>query len=170
MSTVMVQSDSGSVEPSLGRLAEAEDLIKKSMYFSMGAGLIPLPVVDFVAVSGIQVEMLRRLSKIYDVPFLEEKGKKLLGVLIGGSMSSSLAPVLGELVKFIPIVGPTLSALSMPVVAGASTYAVGKVFIQHFESGGTFLTFDPEAVREYYKDQFTKGKSLASEAAKNVAK
>ena len=37
----------------------------------------------------------------------------------------------------------------MPVIAGAA-YAVGKVFIQHFASGGTFLTFDPEKVRAHY--------------------
>ena len=33
----------------------------------------------------------------------------------------------------------------------ASTYAVGQIFIQHFESGGTLLTFDPERVRAHYR-------------------
>ena len=27
---------------------------------------------------------------------------------------------------------------------------MGKVFIQHFESGGTFLDFDPDKVRSYF--------------------
>ena len=50
----------------------------------------------------------------------------------------------------------------MPALAGASTYAVGKVFVQHFESGGTFLNFDPEDVRDYYAEQFEKGKAAAA--------
>ena len=28
--------------------------------------------------------------------------------------------------------------------------SVGRVFIQHFASGGTFLDFDPESVRKHF--------------------
>jgi hypothetical protein len=41
---------------------------------------------------------------------------------------------------------------------------MGKVFIQHFESGGTFLTFDPQQVRDYYAQQFEKGKEEVSKS------
>ena len=36
-------------------------------------------------------------------------------------------------------IGQSTGAITMPVIAGASTYAIYKVFVQHFESGGTFL-------------------------------
>ena len=49
------------------------------------------------------------------------------------------------------------------ILGGASTYAIGKVFVQHFESGGTILTFDPQRVREYYEQQFEKGKKEVKE-------
>lgn len=145
--------------------ANAQELVKNSMYVSMAAGLVPVPVFDFIAVGGIQIEMLRRLSHLYGVTFMEGKVKNILAALIGGSFPSSFAPVLAGLTKMIPVVGTTLGAVSMPLVAGASTYAVGKVFIQHFESGGTFLTFDPAAVRAYYAEQFKEGKTLAATAA-----
>jgi uncharacterized protein (DUF697 family) len=143
---------------------EAHDLIKKSMYASIAAGLVPVPVFDFLAVTGIQLEMLRRLSHLYGVTFMEGKGKNALAALIGGSFPSSVTPLVVSLVKAIPIVGSTVGALSLPLIAGASTYAVGKVFIQHFESGGTFLTFDPEQVRTYYAEQFKEGKTVAASA------
>jgi len=54
----------------------------------------------------------------------------------------------------------------MPVVSGAFTYAIGKVFIQHFASGETFLTFDPEKVRDYYTEMFEEGKKVAAEISK----
>jgi hypothetical protein len=41
-----------------------------------------------------------------------------------------------------------------PVLAYAMTKAVGGVFIMHFESGGTLLTFDPKAFREYFIKEF----------------
>jgi hypothetical protein len=36
------------------------------------------------------------------------------------------------------------------------------VFIQHFESGGTFLDFNPDEVKEYFKAQFEEGRKLAT--------
>jgi uncharacterized protein (DUF697 family) len=150
-------------------LAHAEELIKKSMYVSMAAGLVPVPVFDFLAISAIQLDMIRRLSKIYDIPFMEGKVKNLLGAVIGGSFPSSVAPLFAGLSKMIPVVGWTIGAVTLPLAAGASTYAIGKVFIQHFESGGTFLTFDPKAVRAYYEEQFKKGKTLAAAAEKTPA-
>jgi uncharacterized protein (DUF697 family) len=142
----------------------AEDLVKKSMYISMAAGIVPVPLFDFLAIAGIQLEMIRRLSHLYNVPFMEGKVKNLLGALIGGSFPSSVAPLFAGLSKMIPIVGSTIGAVTLPLAAGASTYAVGKVFIQHFESGGTFLTFDPKSVRAYYEEQFKEGKTVAAKA------
>jgi hypothetical protein len=43
--------------------------------------------------------------------------------------------------------------------ASASTYAVGRVFIQHFESGGTFLDFDPDKVRAHFEAEFKKAQT-----------
>jgi hypothetical protein len=49
------------------------------------------------------------------------------------------------------------STISYPVAAGASTYAVGKVFMLHFESGGTLLDFDPAKMKNYYRETYRKG-------------
>ena len=147
-------------------IEHAQQLVTKSMYVSMAAGLVPVPLFDFVAVTGVQIEMLRRLSHLYGVTFFEGKVKNILAALVGGSFASSFAPLFASLTKMIPVVGSAVGALTLPIVAGASTYAVGKVFIQHFESGGTFLTFDPKAVREYYAAQFKEGQIVAAESEK----
>ncbi|MDD5272247.1 MAG: DUF697 domain-containing protein [Methylovulum sp.] len=149
-------------------LADAEELVKKSMYVSMAAGLVPVPMFDFLAISTIQLEMIRRLSHIYGIPFMEGKVKNLLGAVIGGGLTSSVGPLAASLSKMIPVVGWSIGAVTLPLTAGASTYAIGKVFIQHFESVGTFLTFDPKAVRAYYAEQFKEGKIIA-EANKTAA-
>ena len=49
----------------------------------------------------------------------------------------------------------------MPVFSGAATWAIGKVFIQHFASGGTFLDFDPKKVKDYFMDLFKQGQEIA---------
>ena len=50
----------------------AKKLVDRFAIWSGVAGLIPLPVVDVLAVGGLQVQMLRRLSQIYDVRVLRK--------------------------------------------------------------------------------------------------
>jgi uncharacterized protein (DUF697 family) len=137
-------------------------VIRSHVLVSMGVGLIPVPLLDMVGITGVQLNMLRNLAKIYEVPITEHKLKSLLATLVGGGGSIPVAGVLTSLVKVIPVVGQTIGTVSMPITAGAITYAVGKVFLQHFASGGTFLSFDPDKVKDYYEEMLEKGKSVAS--------
>jgi uncharacterized protein (DUF697 family) len=125
--------------------------------WSGAAGLIPLPLVDVAAVGGVQIQMLRRLSEIYGVPFSENRGKSILaslaGALIPASTATSTAVGFSSLIKGLPGVGTAIGALSMPVFSAAATYIIGKVFIQHFASGGTLLDFNPPDYREFIKAQ-----------------
>ena len=129
----------------------------------MGVGLIPLPVVDLVALMGIQLNMIRKIAAEYDVPFKQDIGKSIISSLMGGVLPVTVGCALASLIKFIPLIGQTTGAVTMPVVSGAATYAIYKVFVQHFESGGTFLDLDPAKVKAYFKEQFTKGKKVATD-------
>ncbi len=149
-----------------GRMAWTGDVIKSHSYGAAGVGLIPLPAVDFVALTAIQANLLRKLSAFYNVPFTEEIGKKVIGALVGGYAPVAFAMPVASLVKMVPVIGQTAGILAMSAIAGASTYAIGKVFVQHFESGGTFLNFNPAAVREYYREQFKEGREIVGEAPK----
>jgi uncharacterized protein (DUF697 family) len=60
---------------------QAQDIVQKSMYAAMAAGIVPIPMFDFLAVTGIQLDMLRRLSNLYNVEFTQNKGKNILGAL-----------------------------------------------------------------------------------------
>ena len=147
------------------RLSNANDAVKNHMLASMATGLIPIPIVDFVALTGIQLNMLHSLGKQYDVPFSNNVGKSILSSLLGGLIPVNLGKwAAGSLAKLIPIGGTAAGMVSTAIFGGASTYAVGKVFIQHFESGGTFLTFDPNKVREHFAAEFAKGKEEATAA------
>ncbi|MBF0396357.1 MAG: DUF697 domain-containing protein [Desulfobacterales bacterium] len=141
---------------------QIDKLIRNNVLVSMGFGLIPIPLVDFAAITGVQLNMIRILAKMYEVPFSKDKGKHIIASLIGGTIPASFGGILTSLVKVVPIIGQTTGALVMPVLAGGTTYAIGKVMVQHFASGGTFLNFNPEQVKEYYSDMLSKGKEVAS--------
>jgi uncharacterized protein (DUF697 family) len=135
----------------------ASRLVDRFSLWSGAAGLIPIPIVDMAAVGGVQLQMLRRLSEIYGVPFSENRGKSIIaslaGAVIPASTATTTAVGVGSMVKSFPGVGTAVGALTMPVFSAGATYVIGKVFIQHFASGGTLLDFNPPDYREFIKDQ-----------------
>ncbi len=140
----------------------ANSIIKNHMIWSMGAGFIPVPIADLFAVSAIQLDMIRQLCKLYEIDFKQTEGKAIITTLTG----SGLARLGARAVKFIPGVGSILGGITMSVLSGASTYALGEVFKKHFETGGTFLDFDPDRLKKYYHEKFEKGKEVAEELRK----
>ena len=69
-------------------------------------------------------------------------------------------------IKIIPGIGTVVGGMTMAVLSGASTYALGEVFKKHFETGGTFLDFDIDRLTKMYKEKFEKGKKVAEEIKK----
>ena len=69
----------------------ASKLVDRFSLWSGAAGLIPIPLVDMAAVGGVQLQMLRRLSEIYGVPFSENRGKSIIASLAGAVIPASTA-------------------------------------------------------------------------------
>lgn len=139
-------------------------IVNKYMLWSMGAGIIPIPLVDMAAVTGVQLKMIKEISIVYDVEFSDVKGKSIITALLGSIIPNSLsAGFLGSAFKLVPFIGWYAGSVSMSVFSGAATYAIGKVFMQHFASGGTLLEFNPETMRKYFKEEFEKGKAKVKE-------
>jgi uncharacterized protein (DUF697 family) len=150
---VMKNSASAPLQPSKDRTEHANKLVERFAVWAGAAGLIPLPFVDLIAVGGLQLQMLRRLSQIYDVSFAENRGKSLITSLAGAAIPASSGLGAAEMLKAIPLIGTAIAALVTPTLAAGLTYAIGKVFIHHFETGGTLLDFNPPDYREFLKGQ-----------------
>jgi uncharacterized protein (DUF697 family) len=131
----------------------AAKLVDRFAVWSGVAGLIPLPFVDVLAVGGLQLQMLRRVSQLYDVQFSENRGKALIASIAGTMIPVTSGMGAASALKSVPILGMVASAFVMPVLSAGATYAIGKAFIQHFESGGTLLDFNPPDYKEFIKAQ-----------------
>jgi uncharacterized protein (DUF697 family) len=162
----MADTSTGSAEPhkdestspaataaTAGHEETASKLVDRFAVWSGVAGLIPLPVVDILAVGGLQVQMLRRLSQIYDVEFSENRGKAVIAALAGTMIPATSGMGAASALKAVPILGAIASGFVMPVLSAGATFAIGKAFVQHFESGGTLLDFNPPDYREFVKAQ-----------------
>ena len=141
--------------------SQASNIINKHVITAMGASLVPIPLFDLVALSSVQLKMLYSLTKLYEIPFSKNLGKSAIVSLLGGVMPTSAAMTLASLAKAVPGLGTATGVISVSVLGGATTYAIGSVFTQHFESGGTLLDFDPKKMREFFSNKLAEGKEVA---------
>lgn len=133
---------------------KANKITTRRTIYAAGAGLIPFPMIDIATLLGVQVIMIRDISRVYGVDFKEQRVRSLITTLVGdlgavGVMSG---------VKAIPIVGSLLGGFSTSVTGAAATYALGKVFTQHFDQGGTLLNFDPVKSKKYFQEAYEEGR------------
>ncbi len=148
------------------KTAQAEQTIKRHALAAIGVGVVPLPWLDLAALAGLQLNLVRSLAGLYGVEFSSQLGKSAIGALLGGGVPVSFAANLGQLAKGLPGLGWVIGGASVALFGAASTYAIGKVFVQQFESGNTLLSFDPAQVRAYYAQQYEQGQQ---EVRKNFA-
>jgi uncharacterized protein (DUF697 family) len=156
----VVTPDKGKISPSRAkaggtaatdgdRRSHSTKVVERFSFWSGVAGLLPVPFIDLAAVAALQIQMLRVISREYDVPFSENRGKALIAGIFGTVIPVSTGVGMASVVKSIPIAGTAVGALATPALAMAATYAIGMVFIQHFASGGTLLDFEPPNYREF---------------------
>jgi len=137
--------------PTDERRAYARKLVERFSLWAGAAGLLPIPVADLAAVAGLQIQMLRRLSQVYDVPFSRHRGKALLAGFAGTMIPASTGIGMASLIKSVPIAGSAIGVMTTPALAVAATYVIGLAFVEHFASGGTLLDFDPPDYKEFIK-------------------
>lgn len=135
----------------------ADNLIKEHTLYAMGLGAVPIPLVDFVGVVAVQLDLTHRLCELYRVPYYEAQGKAIISALAG----TSLARIGSSLLKAVPVFGSILGGVSSVILSGASTYATGEVLKRHFTEGGTLDNLNADDFREYYNEQMERGKSVA---------
>jgi uncharacterized protein (DUF697 family) len=134
----------------------ATEVIKRYAAYAAGAGLIPIPSLDMAVIAGVEYKMLVEIAKVYDVPFENDRVRPIIGAVIGAYVSTEVGyGIGGSLLKSVPLFGTVFGVLSVPAYAAGLTWAVGRVFMQHFASGGTLLDFDPAKVRAYFASSKT---------------
>ena len=148
------------------RLAAAEKIVRKNVYWTAGVGCVPVPIVDLVGIAAFQAAMIKQLSTLYGVKFSDHLAKNLVTALLGTLSARVItAGIVGSIFKFIPGIGAVIGGLlAVPAVAGAVTYAIGRVFIKHFEDGGTLLNLDVEKTKNFFQSQYKVGQKVATAA------
>jgi len=141
------------------RTEHAYAIVGRYWKWSAAAGLIPVPLIDIAAVTGLQLKMIAELAEHYEVPFSRDRAKSVVGSLTAAVsppiLAGTLFGLLGPVFKVVPGVGTVIGVVTTPLLNAASTLALGRIFVQHFESGGTLLDMNPAEIEEHYRKELT---------------
>ena len=107
--------------------------------YSIVGGIVPLPLVNAASVTAINLRMVKVLSELYGVPFVRDRARAVIIALMGGIMPTGVGALTTATLLYI-IPGSSLLGLAMSsVTAAACTRGIGRIFVEHFESGATTL-------------------------------
>lgn len=138
----------------------AQNIVKTHIVAGMALGFIPLPVMDMVASSAVQANLLRNLCTHYTVDFDEHVSRCVLSSMLRGALPVLMVLGLSSVVKIIPGLGTLGGGISMTLLVGATVYASGQVFIRHFEAGGSLQNFNSLHWQAFFQQQFEEGKAF----------
>ena len=116
--------------------------------------LVPTLLAEWILLPAIQLALIHKLCEIYEQKFVINAAKAKIAVFLAWLLTLLFAAPFSVILRHVPLIGMSWRHISTALIGSASTYAIGKVFILHFESGGTLLTLDPAKLWEYYREQF----------------
>ena len=149
-------------------ILRAENCIKNHVIAAMGVGLIPSGLVDVVGITAIEIKLICNLAKVYSFPV----PNKLVVYKILISLFGSLGVVYFSTkmhFKGVPLIGHAVYVGLLSGTGGAAVYAVGKIFQEHYESDGTFLSKDNKYIRNYFKEKYQEGKDVVKHYVKEAS-
>lgn len=151
--------------------AVVDATIRKSMMGTMAFGVVPFPAAGMVGITAINLDLTRRLSKLYGVEFKEGAARKVIASVLGAA-SAMLAGrgVENIILDVIGPVGVPAALVSIPLSFGGCTYAVGRMFANHFERGGTFADANVSAMKEGFQAAYRESREWLGDVIKGKKK
>lgn len=164
------KADAAANDLDAARAAHAATIIRNHVLAGAATVVVPVFLLDSAALAGVQLNLVRELAKVYGQDFRADLVRPAIATLFATVAPKAIASSgLSALVANLPIVGTAYRWVALPGFNAAFTYAIGKVFQQHFASGGTFLTFDPTKVKGYFMSQYNKVRGKKADEAADAA-
>lgn len=141
----------------MSRLTQrADSCIRNHTGFAMAAAVVPVPVADIGAITAVEIDMLRALTKIYGLKWTDQLGKQALGIAAAATGGTA---IWASIAKLVPGLGTAVGGAIQMTVAGSVCYALGKAYQTHLETGGEVI--DPDTFKQQMKDHMAEGREFA---------
>ena len=144
-------------------MKKADDCIRTHTGLAMAAAVIPVPVADVGAITLIEMDMLRALTKMYGREWADNIGKQALG--LGAAIGAGTA-MWASAVKLVPGLGTVVGGAIQMGIAGTVCYALGKTYQAFLESGAEEI--NEEEFRRNFSKFRDEGKRVTEDMKQDV--
>lgn len=149
--------------------AAAAAIVREHAGMAMVATFMPIPFLEFAAVSAVHLRMLEELTRTYGIDFRPQRARAVVAATVSGFGSYYLDSfVTASLAKFIPGLGTAVAAITLPSIAGGLTYALGRAFVRHFEAGGSLLDLDGDRLQPLFLQEVERNRVDPAELARII--
>jgi len=124
-------------------------IVRRYVLISAGAGLITLPVIDVSALAAVHVALIKELTESYGHEFSEHAARNIVSAIGASLIPGSIGSILGrKLLRALPFIDPVTALATMSGFSAFVSYSLGRIFVEHFERGGTLANFDVEHLHD----------------------
>ena len=130
------------------RTNRALAIVRKYTAWSAGVDVLPLGWLGNGALCGaVNVRMIRELCACYGREFRQELAVTAAAAAAGGIVNAGIIGFVGRgLVDLVPGAG-LVRLVTSAASSGSVTYLTGRMFVYHFELGGTLFGLDAGKTR-----------------------
>jgi uncharacterized protein (DUF697 family) len=135
--TALVHMAPGAGIDTTRRRSQANSIVERHTAYAAVGGIIPVPIANVASVTAVIVRMVKRLSDLYGIPFERDRARAIVVGLMGGAMPTGLGAVTTSTLFYV-VPGSGLVGLAVSSIAAvACTRSIGRIFVEHFESGSS---------------------------------
>jgi len=114
----------------MDRSARADELIAEHVAGTAAAAAIPIPLVDLVAVTAVQLSLLRKLGRLYGA----RVGVGFQGAMAVGLLGAALPRVAASALKILPGIGWIGGTMAQAALSSAATWALANALRDRLET------------------------------------
>jgi uncharacterized protein (DUF697 family) len=127
------------------RRTQANSIVERHTAYAAVGGIIPVPIANVASITAVIVRMVKLLSDLYGIPFERDRARAIVVGLMGGAMPTGLGAVTTSTLFYI-VPGSGLVGLAVSSIAAvACTRSIGRIFVEHFESGSSLYDLQATA-------------------------
>ena len=128
---------------------KAKKIINKYSLLAGSVGLVPMPLFNQIAVSGLLIKLLQEMCEVYGLSISDHKSKIIVSSILGGAHSEWVSHYLLKYMKsYMPSITSAGSILLRPATSGLIVFYIGNLFLGHLESGA-WIRVKEQGLRQF---------------------
>lgn len=145
---------------------QAHNIIEEASAKIAAISIIPVPLIDFAAMTYFQYEMVKELAEIHDIE-IEENTNLIISSVLSSLISKLVSTGVEKLASRSRLDKMLQESMIRATISGFIVTIIGEVYEMHFKNGGNLGNINLRTFVNYFEKQFKSKRWTFSELSKD---